>query len=95
MNRPLICAFILTLTYCGAVARAAEHFRAQGCPCFLYLTGPADAPPPSDDGAFEVTGLRTVMTMNLLVVGAPQVGAQEGHVGGAAIGVFAMAEGAG
>ena len=55
------------------LARAAGHFRAQGCPCFLYLTGPADAPPPSDDGAFEVTGLRTVMTMNLLVVGAQEV----------------------
>jgi hypothetical protein len=55
------------------LARAAEHLRAQGCPCFLYLTGPTDAPPPSDDTGFEVSVLRTVMTMNLLLVGAQEV----------------------
>lgn len=55
------------------LARAAEHLRAQGCPSFLYLTGPGDAPPPPDERAFEVSARRTVMTMSLLLIGAREV----------------------
>jgi putative CocE/NonD family hydrolase len=64
MNRPLICAFILTLTYCGAVARAAEHYEVivePGVPAKMRdgVVLRADIYRPKAEGKFPVLLTRT------------------------------------
>ena len=64
MNRPLICAFILTLTCCGAMARAAEHYEViveRGVPAKMRdgVVLRADIYRPKAGGKFPVLLTRT------------------------------------
>ena len=55
------------------LARAHSHFLQRGCPSFLYLAGPGDAPLAEQDQASGVEVFRTVMTLQMLLSWAESV----------------------